>query len=115
MDKVCGFCFNAYVASTLPEPEDSYFEPELNDSNDFSSSTIGLSSSGIQMYINSGAGKATHIEVCQWISDLNGLYHSGKYHTIAKYYPKFCPECGRPLNEYKIDERGTSFKRRETE
>ena len=31
--------------------------------------------------------------------------------NIAHGKYKFCPECGRPLNEYIIDERGKSFKK----
>lgn len=113
MDKVCGFCFNAYVDASLPKTEEDYFDNELTDDNDFGSSTIGYSSNGYQMYLNSGGGKPCNIEVCQWISDLNMLQHSGKWHTIGLYYPKFCPECGRPLTEYQIDERGTSYKKGE--
>ena len=107
MDKICSFCFNAYVAATLPEPEDNYFEPELDDSNDFSSATIGFSGHSHQMYLNSGAGKACNIEVCEWGED-------NRWHPIGVYYPKYCPECGRELNEYEIDERGTSFKKKDT-
>ena len=29
--------------------------------------------------------------------------------TIGIYYPKFCPECGRPLDEYKIGEKGANY------
>ena len=108
---VCPFCFNAYVDAKLHKSEDDYFDNELTDENDFGSSTIGISSNGIQLYLNRGNGEACNIEVCQWLSDLNGLVHSGRWHTVAKYYPKFCPECGRPLNEYIIDERGKSFKK----
>ena len=110
MDKICRFCFNAYVDASLPKTEEElYFDSGLDDSNDFGSSTIGISQGGTQLYINSGNGEALNIEVCQWFSELNMLQHSGRWHTIAKYYPKFCPECGRELKEYKIDERGTSF------
>ena len=102
MNNICSFCFNAYVATTLPEPEDNYFDNELTDDNDFSSATIGFSGHSHQMYFNSGGGKACNIEVCEWGED-------SRWHTVGYYYPKFCPECGRPLDEYKIDERGTKY------
>ena len=107
MDKICSFCFNAYVAATLPTTEDDYFEPELTDDNDFSSATIGFSGEGHQMYFNAGGGKACNIEVCEWGED-------NRWHTVAEYFPKYCPECGRELKEYKIDERGTSFEKIKT-
>lgn len=112
-DYRCPFCFNAYVYAKMPKTEEDYFDAGLDDSNDFSSATIGASDSNIQMYINSGNGEALNIEVCEWLS-INGLYHSGRWHTIAKYYPKYCPECGRKLDEYEIDERGTNYDRKRT-
>ena len=105
MDKVCNFCFNAHVAATLPENEDDYFEPELNDSNDFSSSTIGFSDERHQLYFNAGGREPINIEVCEW--------YNGRWHTICKYYPKFCPECGRELKEYIIESRGSRFNKKE--
>lgn len=110
MDKICRFCFNAYVATTLPETEDDYFGPELTDDNDFSSATIGNvgclpNNYPIQMYLNSGNGEATNIEICQW--------YQSRWHTVGKYYPKYCPECGRELDEYEIGERGSTFIKKE--
>jgi hypothetical protein len=58
------------------------------------------------MYFNSGMGVACNIELCHW-------HPKNGWTPIAKYFPKFCPECGRKLEEYQIDERGTSYKRYE--
>ena len=112
MEKVCPVCFNAYVYNQLPESEDDWYDNGLDDSNDGGSRTVGLSRDNFQIYINSGFGKSLEIETCQWISDPKGPPHNGRWHTVAVYYPKFCPECGRELSEYKVDEHGSSFERR---
>lgn len=102
---ICNFCFNAYVDSKLPETEDDvYFGNELTDDNDGSSATIGKSANNFQMYFNSGMGKPCNIEVCTWLENY-GWSH------VSVYYPKFCPECGRNLDEYTISERGNSYER----
>ena len=113
----CRFCFNAYVDAKLPKTEEelleeSYLDTTLNDGNDFGSITVGRTcalpnSNPHQMYLNSGGGKATHLEVCEW--------YNGRWYTVGVYYPRFCPECGRELNEYEITERGVSFNRKENE
>lgn len=101
----CSFCYNAYVWAKEPKIEEDCFSRGLDDDNDWSSSTIGSSDKHHQLYFNSGNGKPCNIEVCKWGQD-------NMWHTVGIYYPKFCPECGRPLDEYLIDERGTSFKRK---
>ena len=107
-EDICPYCFNAYVAAKYPN--DDPFETELDDTNDASSSTIGNSTNGFQLYFNSGNGKPCNIEICQWKE--NGYRGRPGWATIGIYYPKFCPECGRPLDEYKVDERGTSYERK---
>jgi len=99
----CHFCYNAQVWAKEPKTEEDYFTNGLDDTNDFSSSTVGFSDDRHQIYINAGNGKAVNIEFCVWLD--------GRWHTIGEYFPKFCPECGRNLDEYIIDERGTSYKR----
>lgn len=100
----CHFCYNAHVWAKEPHEDEDYFDNGLDDDNDGSSSGIGHSGEGYQMYFNSGMGVACNIEVCHW--------HEGYgWVPIAKYYPKFCPECGRELNEYFVDARGSSFKK----
>lgn len=107
MDKVCKFCFNAHVYANLPNNEEDYFDEGLHDGNDFSSHTIGHGSSKIQMFINSGNDEAVNIEVCRWTE--GGYRGNDGWSTVAKYYPKYCPECGRKLAEYSVMERGQAF------
>ena len=107
-DYQCPFCFNAYVYAKMPKTEEEeYFDTGLDDTNDGSSSTIGHSAPDYQMYLNTGMGKATEIETCVWGPD-------NRWHPIAVYYPKYCPECGRKLDEYEIDERGTKYDSKRT-
>lgn len=101
----CPFCYNAYVWAKEPHEDEDYFDGGLHDENDFSSATVGFSDGKHQLYINSGSGEAINIEACEW--------HNGRWHTTGRYFPKFCPECGRKLDEYIIDERGTRFTKKQ--
>ena len=102
---ICNFCFNAQVYANIPKTiEEEYFGTGLDDTNDSSSSTVGSHANNYQVYINSGNGKPVNIETCEWAAD-------GRWRTVAIYYPKYCPECGRCLEEYTITERGASFYR----
>lgn len=83
----CDMCLNARVAG----------DGVLNDENDFSAISIGTSKEGCSMYINSGNGEPVNIEVLQWNNK------SGRNVTIARYFPKFCPNCGRKLDEYNAE------------
>jgi hypothetical protein len=98
----CHFCYNAHVWAKEPHEEEDYFDEGLDDDNDGSSCSIGHSSDKYQMYFNSGMGVACNVEVCKW-------YEGSGWHPIVRYYPKFCPECGRKLDEYMIGKRGESF------
>lgn len=103
----CKFCYNAHVWAKEPHDEDDYFDEGLHDNNDSSASTVGNSAAGFQIFLNSGGGSAVNIELCQWKE--NGYRGQPGWATIGIYYPKFCPECGRNLNEYIIDEHGALF------
>lgn len=103
----CPFCYNAHVWAKEPKTEDDYFDTGLDDTNDASSSTIGNSTNGFQLYFNSGNGEPCNIEVCQWKE--NSYRGRPGWATIGIYYPKFCPECGRELSEYKIGEGGANY------
>ena len=99
----CNFCYNAHVWAKEPHSEMDYFDGGLNDNNDGSTCSIGTSDAGYQMHFNSGMGKPCNIEVCTWFDGQGWL-------SIARYYPKYCPECGRKLDEYNIGPRGTIIK-----
>lgn len=104
----CNFCFNAHVDNKIPKKEEDY-ESFLDDTNDFSSCDIGTSDKHISLMLNTGHGEATNIEVREW-----GKWGKDDcWHTVAVYYLKYCPECGRKLDEYHIDERGRHFTRKE--
>ena len=101
---ICNFCFNAHVYEKMPKTaEEEFFDTGLDDTNDGFSGTVGTHSENHQVYINSGGGKPVNIETCEWVG--------GRWQTVAVYYPKYCPECGRALTEYDITERGASFNR----
>jgi hypothetical protein len=91
----------------MPKTEEDYFDEGLHDDNDGSSSGIGRSANGFSIMFNSGMGKPCEVEFREWGED-------NMWHTVGFYYPKFCPECGRKLDEYVIDERGTKYDRKRT-
>jgi hypothetical protein len=102
----CKFCFNAHVYAKIPKTaEEEYFGADLDDTNDFSSFVVGCSGKGFQLFLNTGAGEAINIEVCEWGKN-------ERWNTVAKYYPKYCPECGRKLDEYDVGTNGTEFKQK---
>ena len=90
----CRFCFNARVFT--PMEEDDYLYP-LTDDNDLSYHGIGSAgdmAEGYNIMIASGGGKSQRVQFDYW-------FDKGKrWITAAEYYPKFCPECGRRLDEY---------------
>lgn len=108
----CHFCYNAHVWAKEPHNDEDYFDEGLHDKNDFSSCTIGDGVETHQIYLNSGNGEACNIEICEWMPNIcSTLRSEGRWVTVAKYYPKFCPECGRKLDEYAVDKYGRSFER----
>lgn len=109
----CSFCYNAHVWAKEPRAEEDYFDEGLHDNNDMSAATVGSITDGFQIFLNSGGGEAVNIELCQWKE--HGYRGQPGWSTIGIYYPKFCPECGRKLDEYIINERGTKFTRKREE
>lgn len=80
---ICGYCFNARICE----------DGELTDDNDFSAICIGEGSECFRVMFCSGWGQAPRIEF-----DMLGV--DAIMHTVARYFPKFCPECGRKITEY---------------
>lgn len=91
----CNFCFNARVYEPSTE-EDLYCNP-LTDENDLSFHGVGDSqdtANGYRVMIASGAGKPLRIEFDWWFDKRK------EWVNVSRYYPKYCPECGRRLDEY---------------
>lgn len=91
----CKFCFNARVYEpTMEEQLDPQNTP-LTDNNDSSSHVVGENMRPYRsVMINSGNGKPLNIEFLEWSP------YRERWETVGLYHPKYCPECGRRLNEY---------------
>ena len=94
----CKFCFNARVYEPTEEEQMNPFNTELTDDNDSSSIVVGKHMRPYRsIMINSGHGEPLNIEFLEWAVTRE------RWETVGKYYPKFCPECGRRLDEYDED------------
>jgi len=92
----CKFCFNARVYQ--PTEDDLLTGNTLDDTNDSSSIVVGEHMRPYRsIMINSGNGEPLNIEFLEWAVTRD------RWETVGKYYPKFCPECGRRLDEYDED------------
>lgn len=92
--KYCKYCFNARVWEPTDEEIFNPYVTHLTDENDGSACGVGTRTNEHDMMICSGMGRPVRIEFRQW-------YDAGKYWiTVGEYLPKFCPECGRRLDEY---------------
>lgn len=90
----CKYCFNARVYKPTEEEFRNPYTTELTDENDSSSCSVGESSLGTRFMISSGNGEPVRIEIDKF------LELRQEWVTVGKYYPKYCPECGRRLDEY---------------
>ena len=94
-DPYCKYCFNARVYKPTEEELMDPFATELTDENDFSSCSIGhCFSRNRRFMINSGDSHPVNIEFQEWTDKMP------EWHRVGIYYPKYCPECGRRLDEY---------------
>ena len=93
--KYCRFCFNSRI---YQEPEDDWFSTPLTDENDSCSIGVGDYCNNRCIRISSGNGEPTRIEFDEWFEGCR------RWITTGKYYPKYCPECGRKIDEYERSE-----------
>ena len=96
--KYCKYCFNARIYRPTYEELMDPFNTELTDENDSSSCGVGHTVQDLRYMISSGHGEPVRIEIDRWNSNVH------EWVTVGKYYPKYCPECGRRLNEYEMSE-----------
>ena len=89
----CRFCANN---RTNPEWE-------LDEEQVSYAMTRGKFEKGFRIMLNKNPHRPLCIEFDHWRDDLK----TPQYQLVGYYYPKFCPECGRKIDEYdrsKIDE-----------
>ena len=93
----CKFCFNARIYKPTDEERMDPYSTELTDENDFSSCSVGhCFSRNRRFMIDSGHGHPVKIVFEEWTEKMP------EWHRVGVYYPKYCPECGRRLDEYEV-------------
>ena len=91
----CKYCFNARIYKPTDEELMDPYNTELTDENDSSSCGVGHCFSRDRRFmINSGHGHPVNIEFEEWTEKMP------EWHRVGIYYPKYCPECGRKIDEY---------------
>lgn len=83
--------------------------PDLKDGYDFSSISVGVTYDRERFMLESGNRSAVALR----FEKFNDQY--GKWYSCGSYYPKYCPNCGRELSEYIVNDRGSKFSNREEE
>ena len=88
----CKYCFNARIYE--PVDENDYYTP-ITEENDFGASIINnYNEKGRRLFFEHGNGEAPRIMADEWSEKQQ------QWVTTAIYYPKYCPECGRKIDEY---------------
>lgn len=80
--KPCYMCDNARVNS------------ELTDDNDLSYISVGKALDGFNIMIGAGNNRPLRIEFEKWDKTRNEMV------VVGRYYPDYCPNCGRKIQEY---------------
>ena len=58
--------------------------------------TVGKFEKGHRIMLNKDPYRPLEIEFSQWNENLK----TPQWQVVGYYYPKFCPECGRKIDEY---------------
>jgi hypothetical protein len=82
----CKFCDNHKINHDL----------DLTEEQDFYAMTIGKFEKGHRIMFNKQPYQPLCIDFDSWAENLN----PPRWKLVGYYYPKFCPECGRKIDEY---------------
>lgn len=82
----CRFCANN---RTNPEWE-------LDEDQVFYAISAGRSENGTRLMFVKNPNEPLVLEVSRWNDKINPQ----QWQPVGYYYPKFCPECGRKIDEY---------------
>jgi hypothetical protein len=84
---MCRFCANNRV-----DPA----QHELSEEQCSYAMTVGFSEEGFRIMINKDPYRPLEIVFDRWRDDLKPT----QWQQVCSYFPKYCPECGREINEY---------------
>ena len=82
----CRFCENHRVNHDL----------DLTEEQDFYAMSAGKFESGYRIMFHKQPYRPLCIDFERWREDLK----TPQWQLVGYYYPKFCPECGRKIDEY---------------
>ena len=82
----CRFCDNHMVNHDL----------DLTEEQDFYAITVGKYEKGHRIMFHKQPYQPLCIDIEYWNENLK----TPQWQLVGYYYPKFCPECGRKIDEY---------------
>jgi len=82
----CRFCAN----------NRTNLEWELDEEQVFYAMTVGMTEDGYRIMYNKKPYRPLELIFEKWNSKLSPTV----WQTMGVYYPKYCPECGRKIDEY---------------